>query len=131
MVFTQLLVIFLGIVFASIIIKGYEATTYAFAFKPIYERFEVQNNKEPGSLASFETGLESYLLLKDSLKGYPSDTKAEGPTARQCYKVDWERNIEKAGSYKQMTNNYKRKYPDTCNSWNQDLVLDFYKPSSC
>ncbi len=127
----QLLVLFLGIIFASILIKSYENANYSYAFKPIYEHFKVENNKEPGSLANIEEGPTSYLLLADKLKGYPADTKAIGPTSHQCFKVDWTRNQERAGSYAQGTNNFKRNYPDSCSSWNHDLVLDFYRPSSC
>jgi len=96
-----------------------------YAFKPLREYFQDHSR----SLAPIKNDTESYLLLSDTIKGYPSNTKADGPTSQQCLEVDWLRaNREKAGSYKQVTNNYKHTYPDTCNSLNHDLILDFYKP---
>ena len=123
--FTEVFLFFLGLMFALVVIKNYKNTTYAYAFKPLRERFQNLSR----SAAAVEAGSESYLLLADTIKGYPSTVPAIGPTTKQCFEVDWLRNnIEKTGSYKQMTNNYKRSYPDTCNSLNQDLILDFYKP---
>jgi hypothetical protein len=123
--FTELFIFFLGLLFALIVIKNYENTTYMYAFKPLREQF--QGNSR--SLAPIESGSESYLLLGDTIKGYPSNTKAKGPSSKQCLQIDWaSANMQKTGSYKQVTNNYKHTYPDTCNSLNQDLILDFYKP---
>jgi hypothetical protein len=47
--------------------------------------------------------------------------------SRSCYATNFERTIEKTGNYNQLTNNYKRKYPDSCSSPLQELVLNFYK----
>ena len=123
--FTEVFLFFLGLLFTFVVIKNYKNMTYVYAFKPLKERFQNLSR----SAAPVEGGGESYLLLGDTIKGYPSTVPAIGPNSRECFEVDWLRNnIEKTGSYKQMTNNYKRSYPDTCNSLNQDLILDFYKP---
>lgn len=64
----------------------------------------------------------------DLLEGGLAEPRiAKGPTAQECYTVDYKRTLERAGSYGQRTNNYQHKYPDSCNAWNQDLVLTFYK----
>jgi hypothetical protein len=131
--FTELFIFFLGLLFALIVIKNYENTTYMYAFKPLREQFQDLSRSltYAGSKngAPIESGSESYLLLSDTIKGYPSNTKAKGPSSKQCLQIDWaSANMQKTGSYKQVTNNYKHTYPDTCNSLNQDLILDFYKP---
>lgn len=100
-----------------------------YAFKPLREQFQDLSRSLTYTGAPVKNDTESYLLLSDHIKGYPSNTNAKGPTSQQCLQVDWTRNnIEKAGSYKQVTNNYKHTYPDTCNALNHDLILDFYKP---
>jgi hypothetical protein len=35
--------------------------------------------------------------------------------------------ISKTGTFRQMTNNFKRGYPDSCSAPYQELVLNFYK----
>jgi hypothetical protein len=68
---------------------------------------------------------QSYDLLEDN--GLPERRIAAGPTSQHCFVMDYARNYERAGSYAQRTNNYKRAYPDSCSAPNHDLVLDFYK----
>ena len=131
--FTHIFIFFLGLLFSLIAIQNYKNTTYMYAFKPLREQFQDVSRSltYAGSKngAPIEGGTESYLLLGDHIKGYPSNTIANGPTGQQCLEVDWLRNnMERAGSYKQATNNYIRSYPDTCNALNHDLILDFYKP---
>jgi hypothetical protein len=79
------------------------------------------------SAGPYEAGIgkpyKSYDLLPG---GKPEPRVAIGPTAEACYKTDWARNLEMSG-YEQITNNYQRKYPDSCTAPNHDLVLDFYK----
>ena len=122
---TQIVIVFLGLVFASIIIQNYNNTTYMYAFAPILEKF--QDNYSARSGSPIENGSDSYLLLKDTLQGRPGNTIADGPNSQQCFQIDWSRNQERAGSYAQGTNNFKHNYPDSCSAWNHDLVLDFYK----
>ena len=47
--------------------------------------------------------------------------------SRSCYATDFDRMISKTGNFRQMTNNYKRGYPDSCSAPYQELVLNFYK----
>lgn len=47
--------------------------------------------------------------------------------SRSCYATDFQRMIEKTGSFRQLTNNYKRGYPDSCSGAPQELTLNFYK----
>lgn len=47
--------------------------------------------------------------------------------SRNCYASNFQRLIEKTGSYAQQTNNYKHSRPDVCHSPYQELVMSFYK----
>lgn len=48
-------------------------------------------------------------------------------TSRSCYATDAEALLSRVGNYRQMTNQYKREYPDSCSAPRQELVLGFYK----
>ena len=50
--------------------------------------------------------------------------------SRSCYKSDFERMVSKTGTFRQMTNNYKRGYPDSCSAPFHELVSNFYKGDS-
>jgi len=68
-----------------------------------------------------------YHLLSDILAP-PRDQEAlSGVNSRSCYAVDAEAYLSRVGNYRQLTNNYKREYPDDCSSLRQELVLNFYK----
>jgi hypothetical protein len=67
---------------------------------------------------------QPYNLLNDIMA--PSRDK-KSISSQSCYKIDFERTMEKTGNFRQMTNNYKRNYPDSCTGWNQDLTLNFYQ----
>lgn len=70
---------------------------------------------------------QPYHLLSD-IMGQPRVKESLSCVdSRSCYATDFQRIIEKTGNYKQQTNNYKRKYPDSCSSPFQELVLNFYK----
>jgi hypothetical protein len=47
--------------------------------------------------------------------------------SRSCYATDAEAMLSRVGNYRQMTNQYKREYPDSCSALRQELVLGFYK----
>lgn len=80
------------------------------------------------SAGSYEAGIgrpfKSYDLLPG---GKPEPRVAGGPTAQRCYETDWTRNLEPGGSYRQMTNNYLHKYPDSCSAPTHELILNFYE----
>jgi hypothetical protein len=91
-----------------------------------------------GDVAPAEAALakpkDPYNLLAGWLPGLGGlDEKAgDGkPTnalsAERCYSIDFQKNLEKTGNYRQLTNNYKRAGPDSCTAPLQDLVLPFYK----
>ena len=71
-----------------------------------------------------------YLLLSDEI---PVEESANAPSriscvnSRSCYATDFDRLLQQGGNYRQITNNYKRGYPDSCSSPYQELVLSFYK----
>jgi len=69
----------------------------------------------------------SYLLLEDELKGMPADSGISCVNSRSCFATDFDRLQEKTGNFRQLTNNYKRGYPDSCSSPFQELVLSFYE----
>jgi hypothetical protein len=67
---------------------------------------------------------QPYHLLSDIM----SHTREKKSISSQsCYKTDFGPTMEKTGNFRQMTNNYKRNYPDSCSGWNQDLTLNFYQ----
>jgi hypothetical protein len=101
------------------------------AWLPAPEVLTRPADKDCGGLYSagnYEAGIgkpfKSYDLLSD---GKPEPRVAIGPTSQQCYQVDYQRALERGGSYAQRTNNYIHGYPDSCSAPNHDLVLDFYK----
>lgn len=69
----------------------------------------------------------SYLLLSDEMKTLPADSGICCVNSRSCFAADFDRLQEKTGNFRQLTNNYKRGYPDSCSSPFQELVLSFYE----
>ena len=49
--------------------------------------------------------------------------------SQACYESDFANRIQLTGNYSQMTNNYRRKNPDSCSAPVHELVNNFYKPS--
>jgi len=83
-------------------------------------------NFPPNKPSPVDFGTRSnYMLLSDELE--PLDSGISCVNSRSCYAVDTDRLQEKTGNYRQLTNNYKRGYPDSCSSPYQELVLSFYK----
>jgi hypothetical protein len=70
---------------------------------------------------------QPYHLLSDIMQEPRVKESLSCVNSRSCYATDFQRSIEKTGNYNQLTNNYKRKYPDSCSSPLQELVLNFYK----
>jgi hypothetical protein len=70
---------------------------------------------------------QPYHLLSDIMGEPRVKESVSCVNSRSCYATNFERTIEKTGNYNQLTNNYKRKYPDSCSSPLQELVLNFYK----
>jgi hypothetical protein len=68
-----------------------------------------------------------YHLLQDTMQQPRTKESISCVNSRSCYATDFQRMTEKTGNFRQMTNNYKRNYPDSCTSPMQELVLNFYK----
>lgn len=68
-------------------------------------------------------------LLEDRLEAAldDGDMSPSCVNSRSCYATDTEAYLSKVGNYRQLTNNYKREYPDNCSALRQELVLNFYK----
>lgn len=109
---------------------GYPSYSYWEAFsnpaplKPLEKEESPLMEYPPNSPSPADVYTEHpYHLLSDIL---PS-AAGKGVDSRSCYASDFEKATAKTGNYRQLTNNYKRAYPDSCNSLNQDLVMKFYK----
>lgn len=75
------------------------------------------------------SGREPYHLLRDVFPPAGSkddEEKISKVNSRSCYATDFKRLLE-SSSYRQMTNNFKHGYPDSCSAPYQELVLNFYK----
>jgi hypothetical protein len=70
---------------------------------------------------------QPYHLLSDEMAPPRVKESLSCVNSRSCYATDFDRMIAKTGNFRQMTNNYKRGYPDSCSAPHQELVLNFYK----
>jgi hypothetical protein len=73
---------------------------------------------------------QPYHLLGDEMAPPRVNETISCVNSRSCYASDFERMVSKTGNFRQMTNNYKRGYPDSCSAPYQELVLNFYKADS-
>ena len=73
---------------------------------------------------------QPYHLLADQMAPPREKEALSCVNSRSCYATDFDRMVSKTGNYRQMTNNYKRGYPDSCSAPYQELVLNFYKTDS-
>ena len=91
--------------------------------------------KEPAVLAYPPNGpspvdlynKQPYHLLSDVMQPPRMKESLSCVNSRSCYATDFQRMIEKTGTFRQVTNNYKRGFPDSCTGWQQELALNFYK----
>lgn len=107
---------------------GYPSYTY-------WEGFE-NRKKEDSAILSYPPNSPSptdvqnnqpYHLLDDMMQPPRVKESISCVNSRSCYATDFERMIEKTGTFRQLTNNYKRGYPDNCSAPFQELTLNFYK----
>lgn len=89
---------------------------------------ELLDNK-PNGPSPVMKGREPYHLLSDIMGPPRLKESVSCVNSRSCYATSFDRILEKTGSYRQLTNNYKRGYPDSCSSPSQELVLNFYQAS--
>ena len=96
----------------------------------------LQKNSEDSPILEFPPNTPSpadlynnqpYHILSDELEMPRVEESLSCVNSRSCYATDFERMVSKTGNYRQMTNNYKRGYPDSCSAPYQELVLNFYK----
>ena len=87
---------------------------------------EEEGDHMPGMLASVDlSSTAPYHLLADRLG--PVEEVLSCVTSRSCFATDAEQQLSRVGNYRQLTNNYKREYPDSCSAPRQELVLGFYQ----
>ena len=91
---------------------------------PVQELLDYRPN-QPSPVDLLNT--QPYHLLNDVMEQPRVKESLSCVNSRSCYATDFQRTIEKTGNYRQLTNNYKRKYPDSCSGLEQELVLNFYK----
>ncbi len=80
-----------------------------------------------------------YTLLNDWLtpvQAGDAPSPASSFTAERCHRSDFQTRLERTGTYRQLTNNYKRESPDSCSAPLQETTLGYYKidalgPSGC
>ena len=99
----------------------------------VYENFESPPNLSimefpPNSPSPVELyNNQPYHLLNDEFASPRVKESISCVNSRSCYATDFENLISKTGNYRQLTNNYKKEYPDNCSTPLQELVLNFYK----
>jgi hypothetical protein len=74
--------------------------------------------------------LVPYHLLSDEYNSPSTPEKISDLNSQECYSTDFQKLIEKTGNFAQLTNNYKRQYPDSCSGTPHELVSSFYKVDS-
>lgn len=73
-----------------------------------------------------KTSQEPYQLLNDEFPSVGPPDQISNVNSRSCFATDFSRLLE-SSSYRQLTNNYKHGYPDSCSAPFQEMVLSFYK----
>jgi hypothetical protein len=82
----------------------------------------------PNGPAPITNVQEPYVLLGDEFKAEALPPGTIGTVgSKACYETDFGRVIEKTGSFRQTTNNYKHGYPDSCSAPFHELILDIYQ----
>lgn len=88
------------------------------------EKVEGVQEKSMGAAdADLKEIRKPYHLLEANSR---TETTLNKVGAESCYINDFQKEIEKTGSYKQHTNNYRRAGPDSCNTYMQEFVTSFY-----
>lgn len=70
---------------------------------------------------------QPYHLLSDEFQPPRDKESLSCVNSRSCYATDFENVLAKTGNFRQITNNYKRGYPDNCSAPMKELTLNFYK----
>jgi len=123
--------------FQSKSLPGYDKDEVSEAFESSKKEDKLEKTeKTEDPLLAFQPGSgepvdlhngQPYHLLSDEM-GMPREKESLScVTSRSCYASDFQRILEKNGSFRQLTNNYKRGYPDSCSGLQQELTMNFYK----
>lgn len=94
-------------------------------FQPAKEKQKidgVQEEVEAGDADLKEMSKPYHLLEENSRR----ETTLNKVGSESCYENDFQKEIQKMGSYNQLTNNYRRAGPDSCNTYMQEFVTSFY-----
>ena len=70
-----------------------------------------------------------YHPLNDWIPDAPADTVG-CLTAGCCYETSFKNRIDLVGNFRQMTNNYRHAYPDSCSAPLTQFVTAFYKTTA-
>ena len=72
---------------------------------------------------------KTYTLLtkNDGIEPMPAPGSISCTNSQSCYLGDFSHLLEQGGNFRQLTNNYKHSYPDSCSSPFQELVMPFYR----
>jgi|UniRef100_A0A6C0K902 hypothetical protein len=89
------------------------------------DSLEEIEDMNPADDTSVKKPREPYNLLNGVL---PLSTKRVSPTSQRCYESDFQTRLERGGTYRQLTNNYKRAAPDACSAPLHEFVLSYYTP---
>lgn len=113
---------------------------FGFPYYSFWENFENSNNNSDKTHKNTNETFVSdsagpadiynknpYHLLSDEFAPPRINETISCVNSRSCYATDFQRMVDKTGNYRQLTNNYKRNYPDSCSAPYQELVLNFYK----
>lgn len=78
----------------------------------------------PSMAGDANLGTDKPYLLLDDRK--PNMDIIDVLSSQTCYETDFSKDLEKVGSYRQMTNNYKRGTPESCSAPRQDVIHSVY-----
>lgn len=115
----------------SMVFSGIDPKIRGYPYTQYNEGFTSSKNNKNGT--SFGTTFspaslynqQPYHLLNDYLESPQSNVSSV--TNQACYGMDFEASIAKTGNFRQLTNNYKREFPDSCSAPFKELVMNFYK----
>jgi hypothetical protein len=111
-------------------------TISGFTSGPILQPASVAADLSPGAPLESVSGPDKaylspripYHLLNGVIPNAPVDDQINSKmNSCSCYGTDFANRIQLTGNYIQMTNNYKRKNPDSCTAPYHELVNNFYK----
>jgi len=121
-----IVILFVGLYFSKPVevLKEVPSDHFKESANPMQPILDYKPN-QPSPVDLYNT--QPYHLLGDMMEPPRLTESVSCVNSRSCYATDFENTLQKTGNYAQITNNYKRKYPDNCSAPMQELVLNFYK----